>query len=77
MPSITTDNEGDVHTIGVEWTGPAEKIADILPTTAFQRDYIRTQQNSYFIVKIPAQVDHQGLKAAVEAVMESWATVLI
>jgi hypothetical protein len=64
------DKDGPVHAAVREWIKQIENIDYILPTTAFQRDYIPTQKSSYFILKLPAGIDVQQLEAAIDAIAE-------
>ncbi|KAI1819369.1 hypothetical protein F4861DRAFT_146977 [Xylaria intraflava] len=62
--------DSDVQKIAADWGLPLDNIVDILPTTEFQREYIRTQKSNYFIIPLPAQFDHRRVKAAIELIVE-------
>ncbi|KAL8417423.1 hypothetical protein RB596_007520 [Gaeumannomyces avenae] len=62
----------DVAQIATRWSIPADSVVDVLPTTQFQRQYIRVQQSNYFILTIPGQLDRERLRASIKAVVEKY-----
>ncbi|GAP84222.2 putative AMP-dependent synthetase ligase [Rosellinia necatrix] len=69
--------ERDVETIAGHWALSLDNIADILLTTEFQREYIRTRKSNYFTIPLPAQIDRQRLETAIGAVVERCATLRV
>ncbi|KAF7169585.1 hypothetical protein CNMCM5623_002227 [Aspergillus felis] len=47
-----------------------DEVADILPTTALQRHYIREKQRTYFALQFPGLLDRSRLKASLESVVQ-------
>ncbi|KAF7133605.1 hypothetical protein CNMCM5793_004734 [Aspergillus hiratsukae] len=47
-----------------------DDIENILPTTQFQRDFLRTDHRYYFVLRLPGSLDEVKLRSALSAVVQ-------